>query len=172
MHVLFDIAVKTLVKAVGLVMLLSILLQIGSRLVLKVPFPWTDELSRGSFLWFCFLGSALAMRQNAHLGIDYFRSKLGEKGQWLSDLAVSLTVVLFGAIVCYLGWRLLGVVGRQRTPILRISMQWFYLAVPLTGALLALQGFEFFVKYLATGKPRPPLEEPTLPPTGDSSPLF
>ncbi len=167
MNVLFDSIVKTLVKIVGIVMLLCILIQIFSRLFLRVPFPWTDELARGSFIWFCFLGSAMAMRQYAHLGIDYFRSKLGDKGKLVSDIIVSLSVIVFGVLVAYLGWKLLGVVGRQRTPIMRISMQWFYLVVPISGALLALQGFEFLVNYIVTRQPRALVEEAALPPTDE-----
>ncbi len=165
MHILFDVIVKTAVKIVGTVMLLCILIQIFSRLFLKVPFPWTDELSRGAFIWFCFLGAAMAMRQYAHLGIDYFRSKLGSGGQLISDIVVAASVVVFGVLVAYLGWKLLGIVGRQRTPVMRISMQWFYMVVPISGALLAAQGFEFLVNYIVTRKPRTLLEEVALPKT-------
>lgn len=169
---LFDVVVITLAKIVGLTMVAAILLQIISRMLLKVPFPWTDELARGTFVWFCFLGAALAMRQYAHLGIDYFRSKMSGRGQWLSDMIVCLAVILFGVIVAYYGYRLLGIVGRQRTPIMRISMQWFYLVVPLSGALLALQGLEFLLHYLKTGKPRPPIEEPVLPSNEEMAKMF
>ena len=171
-HILFDLIVNNAVKIIGLVMVGSILLQIASRMVLRVPFPWTDELARGSFLWFCFLGAAMAMRQYAHLGIDYFRSKLSERGQWISDMVVSLAVIVFGFLVAYLGYRLLGIVGRQRTPIMRISMQWFYLSVPICGALLGLQGLEFLIGYFISGKPRPPVEEPVLPSEEEMAKMF
>ena len=160
MSIVFDGVIVVVVKLLGIVLVLGILLQIFSRQALKIPFPWTDELARGVFIWFCFLGAVLAMRQYAHLGIDYFRAMLSERGQWLNDIIVSLVVIVFGALVAYFGYRLLGVVGRQRTPIMRISMQWFYLVVPLSGALLSLQGLEFLLGYLVTGKPRLPVKEP------------
>lgn len=171
-RIVFDGVVATAAKIIGLVMVASILLQIASRMLLKVPFPWTDELARGTFIWFCFLGSALAMRQYAHLGIDFFRSKLSDKGQLLSDIVVSLCVIAFGFIVAYYGYGLLKIVGRQRTPIMRISMQWFYLVVPISGALLSLQGIEFLIHYLRTGKPRPPIEEPVLPSNEEMAKMF
>ena len=171
-RIVFDGVVSKLAKVIGLVMVTSILLQIASRMLLRVPFPWTDELARGTFIWFCFLGSALAMRQYAHLGIDFFRSKLNDRGQLVSDIVVSLCVIVFGAIVAYYGYALLGIVGRQRTPIMRISMQWFYLAVPLSGALLSLQGIEFLIQYARTGKPRPPFEEPVLPSNEEMAKMF
>ena len=82
MRLLVDKGIRTLVKAIGVAMVLCILLQILTRLFLRVPFTWTDELARGTFVWYCFLGSVLATRQYAHLGIDYFRSKLasGDNG--------------------------------------------------------------------------------------------
>lgn len=169
---IFECIVKNAIKVVGIVMLMSILLQIFSRIALRVPFPWTDELARGAFLWFCFLGAGLAMRQYAHLGIDYFRSKMSEKGQWVSDIIVTVAIVVFGVLVAWLGYKLLGIQGRQRTPIMRISMQWFYMVVPLCGALLALQGIEFFIDYIVTGKPRPPVEEEVLPSTEELGKMF
>jgi TRAP-type C4-dicarboxylate transport system permease small subunit len=168
MRTLIEVAAKNLVKLIGMLMLTAILLQILSRLLLKVPFTWTDEMARGSFVWFCFLGSVLATRQYAHLGIDYFRSKLKERGQWLSDLVVAFSIIVFGAFVAYFGWRLLGVVGRQRTPIMRIAMQWFYLCVPVSGALIGLQGLEFLLQYLATGRPRPPIAAEAPPPGAEA----
>ncbi|MCC8189423.1 MAG: TRAP transporter small permease [Planctomycetes bacterium] len=170
--VLFYYIVAPVVQIFGMVMIAAILFQIFSRTFFRVPFPWTDELARGTFIWFCFLGSAMAMRQYAHLGIDYFRSRLGERGQWLSDIVVCLAVILFGVLLATYGWQFLQMVGRQRTPILRISMQWFYLVIPLAGGLLALQGLEFLCQYLASGKPRPPLEEPVLPSTEEMAKLF
>ena len=164
MRLLCDLIIMTAVKAVGIAMLLSILIQIISRLFLKVPFPWTDELSRGAFIWFCFLGSAMAMRRHAHLGIDYFRSKLRKRGRLISDILVSLAVIAFGAAVCCLGIMLLEIVGYQLTPIMRISMKWFYLAVPACGGLMTLQGVEFLIHYLTTREPRQLIEEATLPP--------
>jgi TRAP-type C4-dicarboxylate transport system permease small subunit len=168
MHLLVDWGIRTLTKVVGIAMVMCILLQILTRLFLRVPFTWTDELARGTFVWYCFLGSVLATRQYAHLGIDYFRSKLSERGQWISDLVVALAIIVFGAFVAILGWQLLGIVGRQRTPIMRIYMQWFYLVVPLSGALIGLQGLEFLLEYLATGKPRPPAELEAPPPGAEA----
>lgn len=176
MRMLFDMAVKSLIKLIGIAMVAAILLQILARIsivsaylrVLGVPFDWTDEMARGAFVWYCLLGSALGTRQYAHLGIDYFRSKLGERGQWLSDLAAAIAVTVFGTFVAYLGWRFLRIVGIQKTPIMRISMQWFYLAVPLSGTLIFLQGTEFAISYLTTGKGRPPPEEAAPPPGSEA----
>lgn len=168
----FDYLITPVVKTVGLVMMTAILLQIASRMLLRIPFPWTDELARGAFIWFCFLGSATAMRQYAHLGIDYFRSKLSERGQWASDMVVSVSIIVFGVLIAYYGYNLLGVVGRQKTPIMRISMQWFYVVVPACGVLLAMQGLEFLLDYIRTGKPRAPVEEAPLPSNEELAKMF
>ena len=169
MSILFDCIVKRVTQIVGAIMLMCIVFQIGSRFMataglMSRPVQWTDELARGSFVWLCFLGAALAMRQYAHLGIDYFRSKLSKNGQLISDIIVAACVIVFGVLVAYLGYKLLGIVGRQRTPIMRISMQWFYAVVPISGALLAFQGLEFLIHYIVTREPRQLVEEVALPP--------
>lgn len=154
MHLLIDVFIGKLTRAVGVAMVLAILVQVFSRMLLKVPYPWTDEVARVTFIWFCLLGAVLGLRQHAHLGIDYFRSKLAPRGRWLSDIVVAVCVIIFGAFALWYGVELLGVVGRQRSPVMRVSMYWFYLIAPLTGAAFFLQGIEFLIAYLKSGKAR------------------
>src|SRR5574341_2076578 len=44
--------------------------QVVFRFILKMPLAWSDELATFSFVWFALLGSALAVRENAHIGVD------------------------------------------------------------------------------------------------------
>jgi len=117
-----------------------------------VPFAWTDELARFSFLYFCFLGGAMAQRFKLHLGIDFFESKMPPKGKFINRIFVYSIVTVFGLFLAVYGLRLMGIVGIQLTPILRIPMRYVYFALPMAGFLYAFLGFYQLYCHI-TGKP-------------------
>jgi TRAP-type C4-dicarboxylate transport system permease small subunit len=121
-------------------MLTCILLQIFTRTFLRLPFPWTDEMARFTFLWFCLVGSSLTLRHHLHLGIDYFMGKMKPKAQFVNRIFVYALIILFGVCMVIFGIQLLFIVGRQRSPTIRLPMWWIYLCLPLTGSLYAVLG--------------------------------
>ena len=160
-HVLYDKILATLIKIIGLVMIISILAQIFTRSFFRVPFSWTDELARFTFLYFCFFGGVMTLRYKLHLGIDFFESKMPEMGKFINRIFAFGMVIVFGLFVGILGSRLMGIVGSQLTPILRIPMRFIYLSLPVAGFLYAFLGFYQLYCHI-TGKPYnlPTQEEP------------
>lgn len=150
-HIVYDLVLANLVKLVGIVMLVTILLQVGARLFLKVPFSWTDELARFSFIWFCFYGSVLTMRHKMHLGIDYFERKMGARGRYVNRVCIYALIMIFGLAMGTLGMQLLELVTIQKTPVMRVSMLYPYSAVPISGFLYAVLGAYFLAEHV-TGR--------------------
>ena len=139
--ILYDKILATLVKTIGLVMIFCILAQIFTRTFLRVPFAWTDEVARFSFLYFCFLGGVMTLRYKLHLGIDFFESKMPPKAKFLNRIFVCGMVIAFGLFLALQSMRLIDIVGTQLTPILRIPMRYIYLALPVAGFLYSFLGF-------------------------------
>ena len=137
---------------IGLVMFISILAQVLTRTFLRVPFAWTDEVARFSFIWFCFLGGVLTLRYKLHLGIDYFESKMPEKMRFINRIFVCSLIIAFGLFLGILGLRLFDIVGVQVTPIMRVPMRYLYLALPVAGFLYAFLAFYQMYCHI-TGKP-------------------
>lgn len=50
--------------------------EVVARYVLNRPYFWSDEITVYLFTWVSFLGAALALRDNRHIGISVFVSKL------------------------------------------------------------------------------------------------
>ena len=151
-HIVYDKILATIIKVIGIVMAVCILAQILTRTFLKVPFSWTDELARFTFLWFCFLGGVMTLRYKLHLGIDFIENKMSEKGKFINRIFAFSMTILFGLFVGILGTRLMGIVGNQLTPVMRIPMRFVYLSLPLSGFLNAFLGFYQLYCHL-TGKP-------------------
>jgi TRAP-type C4-dicarboxylate transport system permease small subunit len=150
-YILYDKIVATLVWITGAVMMICILLQIFTRTFFSVPFPWTDELARFTFLWFCFIGSVLTLRNKLHLGIDYFEGKLPPRAKFVNRICVYSLIILFGLFVGILGSQLLEIVDIQLSPVMRIPMLWIYAVLPLTGFLYVILGVHQMINHL-TGK--------------------
>ena len=149
---LYDRILAALIKVIGLVMIICIITQIFTRSFFRVPFSWTDELARFTFLYFCFLGGVMTLRHKLHLGIDFFENKMPEKARFINRIFAFGIVIAFGLFLGIFGVRLMGIVGNQLTPILRIPMRYVYLSLPLSGFLYVFLGFYQLLCHI-TGKP-------------------
>lgn len=102
----------------------------------------SEELSRWLFVWLTFLGGAVALHENAHLGTDMLVGRLGRRGK-LVCLGLSQVLML------YVSWLLFtGSLAQTRinwdveAPVSGASMAWFYSAgvvfAVLTGIVLLM----------------------------------
>ena len=106
-----------------------------SPVFLQGSVSWTDELASLTFIWYCFLGSVLTMHKKMHLGIDYFESKMKQRGRFVNRVFVYAVQIFFALLLAYYGFKLLGIVGRQKSPIMRVQMKYIYSVLPISGVL-------------------------------------
>ncbi len=149
---IYDKFVGSFVKIIGIVMVLTILLQIFSRAFMKVPFAWTEEFSRITFMWFCFLGSGLAMKHKAHLGIDYLVNKMSEKRQKIFNIIINIIICVFSFIITFYGIRMMLVMHKQVSSVMRIPMSYFYAVIPVTGMLFLIVSLYMLWESLSNSK--------------------
>jgi TRAP-type C4-dicarboxylate transport system permease small subunit len=147
-HILYDYIVEYIVRILGVLLVSTVLMQIFTRIFFKVPFSWTDELARFTFIWYCFLGSVLTMYNKLHLGIDYFESKMKAKTKYYNRVFVYITQIVFSLLLSYYGFTLLGIVGFQKSPIMRLQMKYIYFVLPLTGLLYLILGINELKQHL------------------------
>ena len=151
--ILYDFIIEYIVRIVGVVLVTTVLLQIFTRVFIRVPFSWTDELARFAFIWYCFLGSVLTMHKKMHLGIDYFESKMNPKAQYINRFFIYAMQIVFSIILAYYGFKLLSIVGTQKSPIMRVRMKYIYLSLPVSGVLYFILGVNETINHLKNGKP-------------------
>lgn len=147
-HVLYDYVIEYIVRLIGVLLITTVLMQIFTRIFFKVPFSWTDELARFAFIWYCFLGSVLTMHKKMHLGIDYFESKMKPKNQFINRIFVYSMQIFFSSFLAYYGYKLLGIVGRQKSPIMRVQMKYIYSVLPISGVLYLILSIHELVLHL------------------------
>jgi TRAP-type C4-dicarboxylate transport system permease small subunit len=117
--------------------------QVFSRYVDFVPrFIWTEEISRFSFIWMLFLGTAVAVRKKRHFVIDLFPAHIQERYGRLLDLFV-LLIILAVAVSMVVGGVHFVEMGLKRISTTSgIQLAWIYLSIPVSGASIILFSLE------------------------------
>jgi TRAP-type transport system small permease protein len=82
---------------IGLFAVLCIVVfgEVVARYLFNHPFFWSDEVTVYTFTWVAFLGSALALRDNRHIGISFFVEKLPRGAQGVLGIVADAIVLAF-----------------------------------------------------------------------------
>lgn len=116
----------------------SVFLQVLIRFVFKYPLPWTEEVSRIAFVYSIFVGATIAVREKAHLNVDFVLVVLP---QGLALVIKLVGTALVGIFLVFMTWQ--GVVfvratGVQVTPVMQVPFRYLYLIIPSSGGLMLL----------------------------------
>ena len=107
------------------------------RYVFKHSLIFTEELSRYLMVWIVFLGSALAIRDKAHIRINILTKRLNPAQRKVADLLAYGLVLFFLLVVAIEGFRILPSQLQQMCTTFDLSLFYFYLAIP-AGCLLMM----------------------------------
>ena len=130
-------------------LVLDVLWQVFSRFVLNDPSSWTDELATLLIIWVAMIGASVAFIRNNHLGVDYFVGKLKPRPRLISEILVQGLICLFAVVVLLLGGAklvTLTLLTEQVSPALLVKMGHVYMALPLSGLVIALTSIETAVE--------------------------
>lgn len=132
-------------------LVLDVLWGVISRYLLGAQSRWTEELAIYLLVWVSLLGATLAFRDHAHLGVDYFVSKLDPAARRLAAIIAEVAVILFAGFgLVYGGYMLMSETLRsgQVTPAMGWKIGYFYSVVPLSGLFI----LAFSIENLLTGR--------------------
>lgn len=124
-----------------LALVCDVLWGVFTRQVLDAQPAWTEELARFLLVWLALFGGVLAYAGDSHLGIDLLVSRLQPMDRRIALVISHLAVLGFSLAVLVIGggdlfrsrWE-----SGQMLPSLGIRKAWFYLVLPLGGALIAV----------------------------------
>lgn len=101
------------------------------RYVVNDSIVWAEELARYLFVWITFLGAALGVGRNVHIGVDVISGRLHGRMQQLLTLATYLAIAAFLIVLLYCGLELSLFGLRSSSMLLGIPMFFVYMAVPI-----------------------------------------
>lgn len=125
-------------------LIITVALQVIARNILKLPMIWTGDLALLLFTWLIFIGAATGLRKGAHYVVD-----LLPMHRPVVRLFAGIIAILAGMAVSWLmashGWTLARMRASGEIQSLGISRFWIYLALPVSGYLMALYILEIAV---------------------------
>ena len=136
----------TAVRAVCIVqataLFLIVVLAVIGRYVFGRSLTWTEEVPRYLLIWISFLGAAACVARREHVGFDVLFNKFSAPvRRWLGALIGAL-ILGFGWIVFRYGIVFVKDFGPDMMETIPYTNYWYYVAVPISGALLLLFGLK------------------------------
>ena len=117
----------------------SVLLQVLNRyIIVKVSdlsFPWTEEMSRYSMIWLCYLTLPIVYREGAMAQLDLIFDRLGKKGKMALYILTRVLCMIFIVLAVYFGIHVVKTRIMYKSSIMRIPGYMLYSA-PIFGCVL------------------------------------
>jgi TRAP-type C4-dicarboxylate transport system permease small subunit len=113
---------------------LTILAQVFFRYVLSQPLSWSTEVATGLLLYIAFIGFAIGVRDNAHVALNLFERRLGDRGRRVVQI---VELVALGGVLLALGIGTVQYMAEQSdvTTPAGLPLWTILLAIPLGAAL-------------------------------------
>jgi TRAP-type C4-dicarboxylate transport system permease small subunit len=135
---------------IGLVMMTGFVAwQVFCRYVLNDSPSWTEPGSVMLMSWFIFLGAAVGVRENYHLGFDVLLYVLPKGGKRVLRMISDIVILCFSAGMIWYGSQLVALTWNTTLPSLGISGAYDYFPVVAGGVLILLFAAERIVLRLS-----------------------
>ncbi len=151
---------------IGLVLMtMFVAWQVFCRYVLNDSPSWTEPGAVMLMSWFIFLGAAVGVRENNHMGFDVLLYVLPPSAKkWLRMIS-DIVILAFGAGMVWYGGALVRLTWNTTLPALNISGGWDYIPIVAGGLLVMLFALERIVLRLLRLPIDEALDEMTPPET-------
>lgn len=119
-----------LAECLLVLMLGAMVVMVFGNVVLRYGFnsglDFSEELSRFLFIWITFLGAIIAMRENAHLGLDTLVRLLPRAGRKACYGVSNALMLGCCALMFYGTWRQHPINATTMSPVTGLPMIWVY----------------------------------------------
>lgn len=139
--------IEMLLAAGFFAMIVTVSFQVLGRTLLSLPAIWTLDVAQLLFTWLIFVGAAIALRKNVHYIVDVLPTHWEPLNRVLALFSMLAALVIIYALVVP-GWQLATLRSSAIIPSLHLSMFWTFLAMPVSGGLMALFTVEHFLIFL------------------------
>jgi TRAP-type C4-dicarboxylate transport system permease small subunit len=130
---------------------IAVLIQVIVRFVLPkmgliVSAPWTEESSRFLVTWCVFLGVAVLCRDARLISVEMVAHLVPRTvGQIIKVVGILLSIFFFGCLL-WTGLEWTEMSSIEASPVMRLPMNWIYLAMPVGSALAIVNLLAFLVE--------------------------
>jgi len=115
-----------------------LIVAVFSRYVFQLSIVTATEMTRLAFVWGVFLGAAAGVKRGAHVRVVALVSRLPASLGRLAPVVVHGSFLVFASLMVWHGAALTERMSVTTFPTMGVSQAWLYLALPVSGALIAL----------------------------------
>ena len=116
--------------------------QVFSRYVLNFSLTWVEPLAIQLMGWFIFLGAAVGVRENFHLGLDLLRYLAPPRINRAMDAVSMIVIAIFGLFISWYGLQLAIRTWDTTISGLGISGAWDFVPLVVSGVLITIFALE------------------------------
>lgn len=128
-------------KSGAIACFLALFMLLGLAIILRLAplftIPGYDEIVEWLFIWLVMLTSLALWREGSLYRVVMFEEMLPPAGRKLLEIAINLAMLAFAVTLALYGFDFMRMSG-ETTPFLRLDKAWWYAAIPLCSALMAL----------------------------------
>ncbi len=102
------------------------------RYALNDSIYWSNEAARILLLFVSFLGSSIAYKHKAHIGVDVFVEKMTQKNRNRLDFIIKMSFFIFWCIIFVESFKLMPLFLMQTTATLEIPYAYIFSVIPIS----------------------------------------
>ena len=127
------------VTILAAIMVLTVLVGVFFRYVLRDSLGWTEELARYLMIWAALLSISIGIKDKEHVGIQLIIRNIPIKYARIIILLVNVFILFFLSVLSYKGMYIANKAIPQLSMGLGISMFLALLSIPVSGVLAIIQ---------------------------------
>lgn len=130
------------------IMSILVIVNVGLRFFFHSSIVVSEELSRFLFIWVVFVGAIIAMKEDAHIYVDFIRKAMPRPVQWFVILIVNLAMLYCCYFLLNGSIQLTEYNSIDKAPVSGISMGYVYFAGVVGAAGMGVVLIVRIVKHL------------------------
>lgn len=161
LHKLDKNAERWMLLVFYVMIVLTMAIEVLRREIFAYSSIWGEEIVRYSFIYLAWIGAAAAVKERAHIRIDVLIHYVGPRVKAFIYIFGDLVMFIIAAIALYWSWETVHVSWKFGSVShgLRISMVWFFMAVPLGFALMIVRLTQSFLRDISSLRDGSPVYE-------------
>ncbi len=117
---------------------------------------WVEEINNLLFAWAVFVGAGIIARHGGHIGVELVYDMLGPRLKRALRILYTAMALIIVWVMVYYGIKMALFVGRYQTSLyLDINLFYYYLSVPVGGALMGCSASAPRFPIRGSRRPRP-----------------
>jgi TRAP-type C4-dicarboxylate transport system permease small subunit len=127
------------------VLMICLFLQVFTRFVLNNPLSFTEEVSRFSFVWICYIGISFSVKLKNHIRIEVFVDRLPKKIAAYIGIGIDFFTILFFVFLFILSVQFIDFTRIIIAPALAVSMIIVNISVGIGFLLTVIRSIQVFI---------------------------